>query len=99
MNYYDVVELHKRGKVSDVVMSYCLSKALNDDNERVRLEAIMHPKATSENTALALNDSCSLVRYATIKYRKVTSEQLDKATDDVDCLVRHEANFIKSKNK
>ena len=95
MNFDDVIELHKRGKVSDVTMGYCLSRALYSPVWSVRELAIQHPNATVAHIDKALRDGNLGVRMSAIEHPNVAAAHIDKAKKDGSGIIRQSALLVK----
>jgi 2-oxo-4-hydroxy-4-carboxy--5-ureidoimidazoline (OHCU) decarboxylase len=68
-----------------------LHKALNDEDDFVRIAAASHPNANAENLHKALSDEYYLIRETAAKHPKANAEHLNKALDDEDFFVREAA--------
>ena len=68
-----------------------ISKALEDEDEDVRMAAIEHPKATPEHISKALRDKYAGVRISAIEHPKASPEHISKALKDKDVYVREAA--------
>ncbi len=85
------VEQIDEGKAHDRITA-----GLKDKNRDVRVNAILHPKATPEHISIALKDEHPEVREAAVRHRNATSEHISAGLKDDDMIVRKAA--IKNRN-
>ena len=85
------VEQIYEGKAHDRITA-----GLKDENKNVRVDAILHPKATPEHISIALKDEHPHVREAAIRHRNATPEHISAALKDDHMSVRKAA--IKNRN-
>lgn len=89
MNFNSIVQLHKQGKVSDVVMGYCIDKAMGSRRYNYdKMCAIKHPNVTSAHIDKALIAEQGDVRERAIKHPNATIQHISKALKDISFWVR-----------
>ena len=92
MNFNSIVQLHKQGKVSDVVMGYCIDKAMGSRRYNYdKMCAIKHPNVTSAHIDKALIAEQGDVRERAIKHPNATIQHISKALKDISFWVRMSA--------
>ena len=85
---HDAIKIAAMGHAS--VDSDHINKALDGDIS-LRMKAICHRNASSDNIYKALKDKDSNIRCAALRNPNVTPDHIDKALDDTDFEVTHTA--------
>lgn len=95
MSFHDAALLYEKDRVSDVLLGYCIDKAIRSSHVLDRSLAILHSNVTSTQIDKALNDVDWRVRIVAICHPNATSDYINVALKDQVSDVRHAAMRIK----
>ena len=85
MTFEEISLLHKDGKISDVVMRFCIGKALTECDIfglTTGRKALIHPLFNSENIFMVLCGKSTSLKQSVLELNIITPDHIDKALDD-----------------